>query len=346
MNKTKILLFSVLSMLVIMSSCKKDDPVEVNEAEVLIDYLESNANTNIATLPSYVTVPSAVTKAGLTPILNDLMNTGVYIIDVRGATDYANGHIAGAVNVDISDGESVLEHVADNIGTIGDDPIVIVCYSGQSAAFEAALVKLAGYSNVSSLLFGMCGWKDGIHDNWNNAVASDVINVPDTDPHSVGSEFDLPNLNTGEETGEAILMERLMAVEAAGFGAIATSGDMTLSNSGTWYIMNYWPEAHYDMMHIDNAIMFEFGADTNPFTRAGSLMTIPTDGTSVVYCYTGQTSAWVATYLQVIGYNTKTMTYGVNGIWGKSEDNKMPGTRWLDYKDSHNLNGALHNDDK
>jgi len=45
-----------------------------------------------------------------------------------------------------------------------------------------------------------------------------------------------------------------------------------------------------------------------------ALKTLPTDKTIVVYCYTGQNSARIATYLRVLGYDAKSLKFGANGM--------------------------------
>ena len=72
MRKTQILLLSLLSMLLIVSSCKKDDPI--NETDVLIKYVE--ANIPVKTLQSYIDADG----------VEDLILTqAAYIIDIRSA---------------------------------------------------------------------------------------------------------------------------------------------------------------------------------------------------------------------------------------------------------------------
>jgi len=41
---------------------------------------------------------------------------------------------------------------------------------------------------------------------------------------------------------------------------------------------------------------------------------LPADKTIVMYCYTGQTFAQVTAYLQLLGYDVKSLLYGVNGF--------------------------------
>ena len=319
MRQTRILLLALFA-LVLISGCKKDDD-PINEAQVLVDYVESTVP--VATLPSYITKED----------LSDAVAAGtVYIIDIRKNVDWTNGHIQGAENVDISTGESVLNHVAANTATIGDDVIAVVCYSGQSAAWATALLKLAGY-NAKSLKFGMSSWSTTT-DSWTGGVKDDYSQQQlETASNPVGPKGSLPVLNTGFTTGAEILADRLATVEAAGFGPITTTATLAWQNNDSWYICNYWKAADYETGHIPGAMMFDPTAATNPFTQAGHLLTLPTEAskTSVVYCYTGQTSSFITTYLHVLGYtNAKSLARGANGMWQAI----MPGTRWLAYKPS------------
>ncbi len=70
-------------------------------------------------------------------------------------------------------------------------------------------------------------------------------------------------------------------------------------------------EAHYNVGHIPGAVQYTPSAS---LSYAQELKTLPTDKTVVVYCYTGQTSAFVAAYLKVIGYDAKTLLFGANGM--------------------------------
>jgi len=319
MRKLRFLLLSVLFATVIFSSCKKDDPV--NEAKVLVDYVE--ANFDIKTLPSYI---------HSWQLEEAILASDPYIIDIREAQDYGVGHIPGAVNVDIKAGESLVEYCQTNSGTIADRDIVVVCYSGQSAAWGVALLKLSGFQNAKSLLFGMSSWTNAAgYDSWTSRVG-DNFPITEVASNPKGPEGTLPTLSTGFKTGAEILADRIADVEAAGFGATTTTAQATYDNRDSWYICNYWNTDHYEMMHIPGAIQYDPTATVNPFTQAADLLTVPSDPTQtvVVYCYTGQTSAYVAAYLHVLGYtNAKTLTFGANGMW----ESTMPGTRWLGYRD-------------
>jgi len=54
------------------------------------------------------------------------------------------------------------------------------------------------------------------------------------------------------------------------------------------------------------------------------LTTLPTDKTVVVYCWTGQTSAFLTAYLRILGYNAKSLVFGANGMIY----NDLQGHKW------------------
>ena len=47
---------------------------------------------------------------------------------------------------------------------------------------------------------------------------------------------------------------------------------------------------------------------------AADLKTLPTDKTIAVYCYTGQASSFMAAYLRLLGYDSKSLLYVTNGM--------------------------------
>jgi rhodanese-related sulfurtransferase len=55
------------------------------------------------------------------------------------------------------------------------------------------------------------------------------------------------------------------------------------------------------------------------------MKTLPTNQTIVVYCYTGQTSSFVAAYLRLLGYDAKSLSFGANAMIYDT----MPGTKFV-----------------
>lgn len=80
--------------------------------------------------------------------------TDFYLIDIRSPTDYAAGHIAGAVNVPLGGLAS-----PESLATLPTDaPILIICYTGHTASIANAILGTLGY-DAWTLRFGMTSWR-------------------------------------------------------------------------------------------------------------------------------------------------------------------------------------------
>ncbi len=74
------------------------------------------------------------------------LDKGAKLYDVRTATEYAAGHIERSVNWSLQDIEAgKLPDIAKNT------EVYLYCESGSRAAQAAALLKNAGYTNVTNL---------------------------------------------------------------------------------------------------------------------------------------------------------------------------------------------------
>lgn len=108
-----------------------------------------------------------------------------FILSIRSGTDYALGHIEGAVN--IGAGSLFTEENLAMLPTDGQQ-IVVYCYTGHGSGHVTALLNINGY-NAVSLKFGMCSWSD------NATVNAGKCYDPDTAGHNY-------RLSTGSEPGE------------------------------------------------------------------------------------------------------------------------------------------------
>ena len=117
-----------------------------DEFKILVDHLEANGNYINTEAPSMIMA---------TEINENLKNKKYLVIDIRKDTDFDKGHIKGAVNLK---SEELIKYFDKKIKPENFDKISIVCYSGQSAAYYAAVMRLLGYQNVYSLKWGMSSW--------------------------------------------------------------------------------------------------------------------------------------------------------------------------------------------
>lgn len=298
-------LFIAASFVLFNTGCSDDkDPVTpdpVNETEVLINYVEANGLDYINSSTSIMT-----TSTDLNALVSD---PTVSIIDIRSATDYAAGHIQGSVNVTVAD--LINYYKTNNLSS--KSKVVVTCYTGQTAAFATALLRFAGYNNTYDLKWGMCSWSDS--SKWFSAITEGQNNpiTLQTTANNKNAVGDLPTFtSTGETDGAKILEKRLQALSTEGFGAASIDKSVVMGSLSNYYIVNYWVEAEYNNPgHIEGAIQYTPGS---AFKLAADLKTLPKDKTILVYCYTGQTSAQVAAYLRLLGYDAKSLLYGMNKL--------------------------------
>lgn len=87
-------------------------------------------------------------------VLDHLDDPDVRLFDVRAASEYAGGHIPGAVHVDWTsnlDGEGLFLDADDVLANHGDPTaptVVVYCQSGARASVSWALLRLAGLEDV------------------------------------------------------------------------------------------------------------------------------------------------------------------------------------------------------
>jgi molybdopterin/thiamine biosynthesis adenylyltransferase len=89
--------------------------------------------------------------------VNELIDEGVALIDVRETDEFASGHLPGAKHVPRSYLETRIEGVVPD----RDAHVILYCASGNRSAYGArTLEEDLGYTNVSSMIGGITLWKD------------------------------------------------------------------------------------------------------------------------------------------------------------------------------------------
>ncbi|MFD1315808.1 rhodanese-like domain-containing protein [Namhaeicola litoreus] len=309
-----VLFFLPLAILTSSFTGKNETPLPQDfsdnfETEQLIQYLESNGNFINSTASGAIISADEVKK--------NLKNEKYHLIDIRTDTWFAYGHIKGANNVLAPD---LLDYFQNKINPSDFDKVILICYSGQSAAFYTSYLRLAGYGNVYSMKWGMSSWRQDFAENsWLKNISDDHVSDLETTANNKPAKGSLPIISTGKSSPEEILKERLQVAFEKPYKDFAVTAADVFANPQQYFILNYSSAKNYELGHIKGAVQYEpFGS----LSTATELTTLPTDKKIVVYDENGQTAAAVAAYLNIIGYDAANLAYGSNGFMNKEMSKK------------------------
>ncbi|MEN8124320.1 MAG: rhodanese-like domain-containing protein [Bacteroidota bacterium] len=311
MKKLSIYVVAVLiSIVTLFSSFTPKNEISNNpplntldEFETLVNYLEENGNFINSDAAPAIILADEVKK--------NLKNSKYLVVDVRSETWFEYGHIKNAVNVKTAD---LLTYFETKINSKDYDKIVLVCYSGQSAAYFTSLLRLAGFDNAYSMKWGMSSWRaDFAENSWEKNVKNDFASKLETTDNAKPAKGSHPVLNTGKTEGKDILRVQLEKAFATPYKeSIIKSADV-FATPGDYFTINYCAKDRYDKGHIPGAIQYQ----PKSLASTNDLYTLPVDKRIAVYGLTGQNTAYVVAYLDVLGYDAGNIAYGANSFMTK-----------------------------
>lgn len=155
-----------------------EQPVAAEPAPATTD-IKVAVNEYLAGMPENY---NAITKV---EGLKELMaSASPLIVDVREPTEYAEGHIAGAVNIPIR----TLAQNLDKIPT--DRPVVLSCASGLRASYATTALQLLGYSNARDFFPSFKGWTAANEPVSTEAAVAELVAAPKSVDPVVLAEVD------------------------------------------------------------------------------------------------------------------------------------------------------------
>ncbi len=274
--------------------------VEVNKAQVLVDYLEANGNfINSKNVPSMIKAEE---------VYENLDNPKYLIVDIRKSADFNKGHIKNAVHVKAAD---MITYFENDIVPADYEKIAIVCYSGQSASFATSVMRLLGYNNVYTMKWGMSSWAMPYGNIWLKHVGNNFADRLESASNAKDAEGQLPKLKIALTDAKEILKARAKELLAMPFRQFTVKAEGVFAHADNYYINNYWPEAKYEEGHIPGAVQYQ---PKKSLDTQVDLLTLPTNKKIVTYCYTGQHSAFVTAYLRILGYDAYSLLFGANSF--------------------------------
>ncbi|TGV01476.1 rhodanese-like domain-containing protein [Flavivirga rizhaonensis] len=311
MKKLALLLIGLLMVpALFLTSCDRgDDPsdptvISTPAFTLVKDYLVQN-NLDINNILTNTDGEKFVKAPPATVDLVDGFLSKYDIMDIRSSDHFLAAHVSGAKNVAFAD---ILTEAAN-----ATKPILVVCYTGQTACYATGLLRMYGYPHTFALKWGMSGWNSNTAGPWNNSIGNPAQGHANWTNAGAPTNivYEAPVLSSLSTDGATILKERVEAIVSLGFQGV-NSADV-LANPGNYFINNYFTEKDYlGFGHINGAYRI------NPLTLADDsyLGLDPADNAKVVtYCYTGQTSAVITACLRVLGYDAYSLKFGMNGLY-------------------------------
>ena len=294
-NVKYFLVFVFASFIILFLGCDKENNQEETKFEILSKYLLDN-NLDLPYIHyNWLTTACTVNTTGV---------ENFFIIDLRNNEEFNLGHIEGAVNTN-------LDNMLNVVQSAGNKPILIVCETGQKSAYAHVALRLSGYANCQVLMYGMSAWNSDFdvlttktsnqaigHQSWdNNQIFSEVV------------EFEPPEIITASETGENILKNRVQYIVTSGYENLDAL--FVLNNCDDYFINCYLSKAEVEPYgHITGAYQIK---ENLSLTSCGYKFLDPS-AEHIIYCWSGQTSALVSAYLKVLGYDARTLDFGLNAL--------------------------------
>lgn len=322
------LLTALLAVLVLGLSACSDDETTTTTPTPTVDGTAAITTAGDTYFTAYTRPDGGPVNITAQTLYDTMVGKGpsseYFVVDWRSSTHFANGHIEGAVNLSLAT-------MLDNLDQFPTDRVILnVCYTGQTASTATAILNMLGQEmgfNAANLKFGMHGWTwqgngDLLGGTPNYPMEDDWVPRFETTDNPKPTAGTLPTWDTSATTNLDALLERARLyvtgeLNGLGSGWNRISDDALWDelfvdgNAGDWFILNYFPPTNYDAGHIPGAVRYQPKADLQSTTF---LNTLPQGQKIAVYCWTGQTSAQVTAYLNMLGYEAYSLLFGVQDL--------------------------------
>lgn len=260
-----------------------------------------------------------------TEVYNNLNN--YLVIDLRQSSVFLQGHIQGAKNIG---NDSLFNYIKINYTRF--DKMVLVSASGQSAAYYSSLLKLAGFSKVYYLNFGMASWNVLFSSVWMDRLNTDpdysFFSHTDYNKRGYSSLPDIELTSSGE-TMKELLTQRIDSLIKEGFNE-----DYNSIGSKAAMLFSSWSDLHSNLYticvgpmmlynsspfttntyHLEGSVLYQIPPGPADFRSTSYLQTLPSESPIAIYSGTGQESAFYTAYLRLLGYDVKSILFGMNNI--------------------------------
>jgi rhodanese-related sulfurtransferase len=204
----------------------------------------------------------------------DALTAGAFVIDVREPSEYAEGHIEGAINIP-------LRELGANLDKIPTDRQVFVhCASGYRAGMALSSLGMMGYDNVVSFFPGYQGWVAA-----GEPVTTEVPTI---------ETFTVPGIPTEMFTA----VNGFLSTIPEGWLSAGDAAKVNDAIGAGAFMLDVREPSEYTEGHIP-------GAANIPLRElAARFGELPTDQQVIAYCKSGHRQAMSVPMLHVLGNET------------------------------------------
>jgi rhodanese-related sulfurtransferase len=268
---------------------------------LLLDWFEKNGN--------YINspeIPSIMDAQNVWPLRDE----NIHIIDLRDPEDFREAHIEHAVNLQQTE---VLDYFLKSIDPPSFKNIFLICNDLNTSGYVAGVLRLLGYNNVFAIRFGMSGWDRSVAEKfWLANIGNELVGKLETQGFAMNKPGAYPEISASGNSGFEIAQERAAEVLTHKPEEFNITIEEFLKNPEAYYTICYWPEDKYmSNGHLPGAVQYD---PKKSLSRDAYLNTLPLEKPTVIYCYSGQHSTFVAAYLRMLGYDARSLAYGANGF--------------------------------
>ncbi|GIK72714.1 MAG: hypothetical protein BroJett021_17020 [Chloroflexota bacterium] len=235
-------------------------------------------------------IPEGFYAVGTVEKLQEAIDNGAVLIDVREDSEVAQGMIAGAIHIP-------LRSLIDNLDQVPQDkPVITYCASGHRSALANAMLHTLGYDNVRSFPPGYGAWE---------AAQGESGDVPVEVAAAVTSDFEIVSA-----------VDAWLSAIPEGFLAVGKIDAFKDAVENTNPLLIDVREANeYAEGHIPGAINIPIR------TLTQNLDKIPADRPVFVYCASGHRAGTALAALGLLGYdNIKSFPPGWKGWSAAGEE--------------------------
>ncbi len=353
-NPKILFVFISLWLVVTNNSCIENNSItestqETNDFLYVASFLETQRN--------YITSPIFPAEVTSEEVFSNLDN--YLIIDIREKANFEEGHIPNSVNMPSA---NLIDYLADNDISIYPK-IVIVSLTGQKSSYASTLLRLLGKNNIYSLSYGLGYWNSKYSEEWvkSKTTSPNAIfyrsNFP---PNKINSLTDFPNSQFDDkdlEIDEKIYTRaKLLLSESAENFKITLEEfesrfDMKYRNYGNCNILFFGDADIFNYVYKFSMTIRRYGIYDDTFVLSNSftlrpegaiqfdnenisldkyLLSLPTTKIIYVYSVNGQESAAITAFLNILGYNAKSIRFGAHSMFSSFfYDRSIVGYKWI-----------------